>query len=274
MHHGMHIAAIHTYPVKGCYRVDVASAAVEPWGLADDRRWLIVDPETGGAITQRELPGLTKIRPAVAPDGLVLRAAGRAELAVPFPRPADLLEVSVWSFTGPAARAGAEADDWLSVVLDRKVRLVWQHDPTGRSVREDYAEPGDTVSFADGFPVLLANTASLADLNDRIAESGSLEGPLPMTRFRPNLVIAGAPAWAEDAWTGHRVRVGEVTFRVPKPCDRCVVTTTDQETGERGREPLRTLARFRNINQGLMFATNMTPDNRGTIHVGDPVIAL
>jgi uncharacterized protein YcbX len=182
--------------------------------------------------------------------------------------------VTVWKFTGPASLVGADVDDWLTEALDRKVRLVWLDDPTRRAVNPVYGRPEDRVSFADGYPVLLANAASLADLNDRIAESGSLEGPLPMTRFRPNVVISGAPAWVEDAWTGGRVRIGAVTFRVPKPCDRCVVTTTDQETGERGREPLRTLARFRNVDQGLLFATNLIPDNLGEIAVGDEVVPL
>src|SRR4029450_7098533 len=108
-------------------------------------------------------------------------------------------------------------------------------------VNPDYGRADDRVSFADGYPLLLANTASLDALNDRIAEGGSLEGPLPMTRFRPNVVIAGAAPWVEDAWTGGRIKIGEVTFRVPKRCDRCVVTTTDQETGERGREHIMTV---------------------------------
>ncbi len=272
----MRIAAIHTYPVKGCYRVDQDSAAVEPWGLAGDRRWLVIDPETGRAITQRDIPALTQVRPEplTAGGGLVLRTPGLADLTVIEPAGADLTQVSVWSFTGLAMLAGPAVDDWLSTALDRKVRLVWLDDPTRRKVNAEFARPGDTVSFADGYPMLLANLASLHALNDLIAESGSVEGPLPMTRFRPNIVMDDAPAWAEDVWTGGRVRIGEVTFRVPKPCDRCVVTTTDQETGERGREPLRTLARHRNVDQGLMFATNLIPDTPGRVAVGDPVEPL
>jgi len=182
--------------------------------------------------------------------------------------------VSVWRFTGPAAAAGTAADDWLTAALGAKVRLVWLDDPTRRPVEPGYGQPTDRVSFADGYPLLLANSASLAALNDLIAESGSDEGPLPMTRFRPNVVIKDAPAWIEDTWLGERIRIGEITFRVPKPCDRCVVTATDQETGERGREPLRTLARHRNIEQGLRFLVNLIPDSTGTIAVGDAVTPL
>ncbi len=270
----MRIGALYTYPVKGCYRLEHDSVRVEPWGLAGDRRWLIVDPETGAAITQRDTARLTQIYPGPVERGLALRAQGLTDLIVNEPAPDELLEVKVWSFTGPAALVSRTADDWLSEVLGQTVRLVFLDDPTRRRVNPEYGRPEDRVSFADGYPLLLANTASLADLNDRIAESGSLEAPLPMTRFRPNVVISGGPPWIEDAWTGRRIRVGPVEFRVPKPCDRCVVTTTDQETGERGREPLRTLGRYRNINQGLMFATNLIPDGPGHIAVGDPVELL
>jgi len=268
----VHVVSIHTYPIKGCHRVDHERAEVEPWGLAGDRRWLIVDAVTGRALTQRDEPSLTRFHPRASVDsGLIVRTPGMADLVVAQPSDRDLVEVTVWSFTGAATRAGAGADDWFSVMLDRKVRLVWLDDPTRRAVDPAYSRPGDTVNFADGYPVLLASLTSLDALNDLIAEGGSGEGPLPVTRFRPNIVIAGAPAWAEDAWVGRRVRIGEVTFRVPKPCDRCVVTTTDQETGERGHEPLRTLARHRNVDQDLLFAINLIPDNRGIVAAGDPI---
>ena len=268
----MRVVSIHTYPIKSCYRVDHERVEVEPWGMAGDRRWCVVDPATGEAITQRDNRSLTQIRPQpLSGMGVVLRTAGQADLKVAEPVDGELVDVSVWSFTGRAVRAGAAADDWLSSALDQKVRLVWLADPTQRAVESPYAAPGDRVSFADGYPVLLGNLGSVASLNDLIAESGSLEGPLPMTRFRPNIVIDDAPAWAEDSWLGGRVRIGDVVFRVPKPCDRCVVTTTDQETGVRGHEPLRTLGRHRNINQKLLFATNLIPDGRGWISVGDAV---
>jgi uncharacterized protein YcbX len=269
----MRISAIHTYPIKGCYRIDHDRVGVEPWGLAGDRRWLIVD-EDGRAITQREVAALTQIRPRLVDEGLLLGTAGEVDLVVAEPTIGGLIDVRLFSSTFAATLAGAAADDWLSGVLQCKARLVWLDDPTRRSVDPAYSEPGDRVTFADGFPVLLANVASLGALNDLIAESGSLEGPLPMARFRPNLVVSGAPPWAEDGWTGGRVRVGDVTFRVPKPCARCVVTTTDQETGEHGREPLRTLARHRTVDQGLLFATNLIPDAPGTVAIGDPVQAL
>jgi uncharacterized protein YcbX len=266
------LTSIHTYPIKGCHRVDQQRAAVEPWGLAGDRRWLIADPATGRALTQRDLPALTRIKPVAAEGGgLILRTPDLPDLIVPEPVNEAPVDVTVSRFTGPAARADVAADDWLSEALDRKVMLAWLHDPTRRAVNPEFGRPGDVVSFADGYPVLLANAASLAALNDWLAEAESPEWPLPMARFRPNLVIDGAPAWAEDGWLGRTVWVGGIAFRAVKPCARCVVTTTDQDTGERGEEPLRTLARHRRLDQGLIFAINLIPDATGTVAVGDTV---
>jgi uncharacterized protein len=270
----MRLSSIHTYPVKGCHRVDHQSATVEPWGLAGDRRWLVVDGD-GTAVTQRDIPAMTTVQPVTQPNGgLTLRKGGLGDLAVS-PPAGDPVMVKVWRSTVPATPAGAAADAWLAEALDAPVRLVWMHDPTQRRVNPAHGESGDRVSFADSYPLLLANSASLDALNGWLLESGSPEGPLPMTRFRPNVVVAGAQAWAEDEWLGRRLRIGEETFRAVKPCGRCVVTTTDQETGERGREPLVTLARHRTVDQKLLFGMLLIPDPpcRG-IAVGDPVTVL
>jgi uncharacterized protein YcbX len=144
---------------------------------------------------------------------------------------------------------------------------------TRRPVDPEYALPGETVSFADGYPLLLTTTASLDALNSLISQGDrAAEGPLPMNRFRPSVVVAGTEAWAEDHWS--RISIGEVAFRITKPCARCVVTTTDQDTGERGREPLRTLARHRRADGMLLFGQNLVPLSPGTIRVGDPVRVL
>jgi uncharacterized protein YcbX len=273
----MRVASIHTYPVKGCYRLDHERAEVEPWGLVGDRRWMIVAADTGEAITQREEPRLTQLHPSYRPGmaGLVVRTQLMdVDLTVSAPDGGELADVTLFKFRGRVARVGAAADEWLSTALDRKVMLVYMNDTGVRPTNPLYSAPDDRVSFADGYPVLLANMASLAQLNDWIAESGSDEGPLPMTRFRPNLVVEAASAWAEDELMHRRVRIGAAIFRVVKPCERCVVTTTDQETGERGREPLRTLGRYRNVDQGLLFAVNLVPDGQGSVAVGDEVVAL
>lgn len=271
----MHLASVHTYPVKSCHRLDHDTPVrVEPWGLAGDRRWLVVDLD-GTCVTQRQVAGLARVRPAPRPGGLRLTTPDAPDLEVPEPDGSELVDVNVHGTVVPAAPAGPTADDWLTAVLERKVRLVWLDDPTRRAVDLEYGELADRVSFADAYPMLLANVASLDAINGWLLESGSVEGPLPMTRFRPNLVVAGAPAWAEDGWLGHRLRIGAVSFRVVKACSRCVVTTTDQETGERGHEPLRILARYREVGQKVLFGVNLIPDPPyGEVASGDPVELL
>jgi uncharacterized protein YcbX len=157
----------------------------------------------------------------------------------------------------------------VSQVIERPARLFYLDDPTRRVVDAEYGTADDRVSFADGFPILLANESSLHAVNDWLAEDG--EEPIAMTRFRPNAVVSGAPAWAEDDWVGRRIVIGDVSFRVPKPCDRCVLTTIDPETGEKGRQPLRVLGKHRRFPDGLLFAVNLLPDKRGKIAIGDEI---
>ena len=263
------LVSVHIYPLKGCRAVDLDQAAVEPWGLAGDRRWLLVDPD-GGFLTQREYPALARL--VVRYDGagpdIVVSSDGYPALPVTAPPgTAEQLKVTVWRSTVLATAAGPEADAWFSGYLGSPTRLVWLDDPTRRAVNPDYGRDGDVVSFADGYPLLLANARSLEQLGDWLIEDG--DEPVPMNRFRPNVVVSGFEPWAEDGWRG--IRIGEVSFRVPKPCDRCVVTTTDQATGERTRQPLRILAKHRRFGQTLLFGQNLIPDSPGVIRVGDPV---
>lgn len=266
----MRLSAIHTYPVKGCRQRDHDVARVEPWGLAGDRRWMIVGDD-GVGVTQRETTRLVALDAAPHDGGLLLRAEGHADLDVP--EPAGGEPVAVRTFRNrkvpvPALPGGPAADAWVSGFLGRAARLVWLARPTRHIPSGDREhDTGDQVSFADAYPLLLATTASLDALNGWLAEAG--EEPVPMARFRPNLVLEGAPAWAEDDWVGRPLRVGGVRFRAAGPCDRCVVTTTDQETGVRGKEPLRTLGRYRNVRQKLPFGLHLVPTATGSVTVGD-----
>jgi uncharacterized protein YcbX len=265
----MRLGAIYTYPVKGCHRVTHDDARVEAWGLAGDRRWMIVDAD-GVGVTQRETAALVFLGAAVEPGALRLTAPGRGGITIQEPPPAHDVAVKVFKSRRapvPTRPAGADADAWLSDFLDRPVRLVFLHDPTAH-VRGASAALG-TMSFADGYPLLLANPASLAALNDWLLESG--DEPVPITRFRPNVVVDGAAPWAEDGWVGGRLRIGEVVFQAISLCDRCVVTTIDQETAEKGKQPLRALGQHRNIDQGLMFGLNLVPEGAGRVRVDDPV---
>ncbi|WCN82616.1 MOSC domain-containing protein [Micromonospora sp. LH3U1] len=272
----MLLRSIHTYPVKGCHRLDHDDAVVQPWGLAGDRRWMVVDAD-GVGVTQRETTRLVGLHVTVRPGGLTLRADGQPDLDVS--EPADVAPVVVRTFRSrklpvSALPAGPAADDWLGSLLGRPVRLVWLARPSRHlavgATEAGERDTGDQVSFADAYPLLLANTASLHALNDWLAEAG--EEPVPMSRFRPNFVVDGASAWAEDDWVDRPLRIGDLSFRAAGPCDRCVVTTTDQETGVRTREPLRTLGRHRNVKQKLLFGLNLVPLDTGQLTVGAPVL--
>jgi uncharacterized protein len=266
----MRIASLHTYPVKGCHRLDHDETTVEPWGLATDRRWMIVDSD-GIGITQRETTTLTRLTAHPRPGGLRLSAPGMPDIDLPEPVEGPKTQVRIFRSRTPVPARIADTT-WVTRLLGRDARLVWQADPTTRTITE-FAQPDDRVNLADGYPVLLANTASLDAVNDWLLETG--DDPVPIHRFRPNIVITGAPAWAEDDWIGHRLRIADLTFRVAKPCARCRVTTVDQETGETGRQPLQVLGRRRRFGDSLRFAVNLIPDlaagQTGHIHVGDQV---
>ncbi|HEY5837126.1 MOSC domain-containing protein [Streptomyces sp.] len=267
------VSALHIYPVKSLRGVSTQGAVVEPWGLTGDRRWMLIDARTRKALTQREEPRLALLTAELAVGGgLRLSAPGRPALDVAVPPSGPLETVRIFSGKVEVLPVGEAADGWFRACLgDVPVRLVHLDEPAvRRPVDPRFAVPGDTVSLADGFPLLVTATASLASLNSLIAQGDrAQEGPLPMNRFRPNVVVDGTEAWAEDDW--HRVRIGGITFRVAKPCGRCVVTTTDQSTGERGKEPLRTLGRHRNFGTQLLFGQNLIPEHSGTLRVGDPL---
>jgi uncharacterized protein YcbX len=263
----MRIASLHTYPIKGSHRNDHDEAVVERQGLAGDRRWIVVDPD-GVGITQRECASLSRLSVTPVAGGLVVRTAGMPDLHVAEPVDGPKQFVRVFSSKPPAPARVASDDGWFATFLGREARLVWQEDPGGRPVVNNSQE-GDRVSFADGYPLLITTEASLSAVNDWLVQEG--HEPVPMTRFRPNVVVRDTGPWAEDDWRGHVVRLGDVAFRAAKPCARCLVTTIDQETGIKGREPLRILGKYRNLPDGLIFGMNLIPDATGTIRVGDRV---
>lgn len=266
------LASLHVYPVKGCRGASPASAPVGLRGFAGDRRWMIVDDE-GRFISQRSHPALALFEAELTAQALVLGAPDRPLLSIPLDaeggpvRAASPRAVTIWDDTVQAVDAGDLAAVWLRDILGLPARLVHMPAAGVRAVDPRYGEPGDEVSFADGYPYLLVSTASLADLNARLAK------PLPMDRFRPNLVVDGCAPFAEDDW--RRIRIGTVTFRVVKPCIRCTVTTIDQATGAPdGPEPLRTLATFRSAPGGVRFGMNAIAEGEGIIRTADPVVVL
>ena len=268
------LTTIYRYPVKSCRRNEMQEAEVEPWGLAGDRRWMLVDDD-GVVVTARERRSLLSVIPELDGTGLRLHAPGRPSLTVKVPE-GELAPVTVWSSQLDATPAAPEAHAWFSEVAGVSLRLVYLDDPRRRRTNPQFGGADDRVTFADGYPLLLASEASLACLNRWIAEGRrASDGPLAMTRFRPNVVVGGAAPWAEDGW--RRLRIGDVTFRAVKGCDRCVMTMIDPETLTTTKEPIATLARYRRWDGATWFGMNLIPDGviaGATIRVGDPVEIL
>ena len=270
----MHLSGLFIYPVKSLRGIELSSAEIDPLGLVGDRRFLIVD-ELGRQLTQRPLPRMALIETELTSRDLILRAPKVDACVIPLhsTEPSCVKTVSVWKSENLLADdCGPNSAEWLTSFLGVTCRLVRIGNQFRRPVlNPKRALPGDLVSFADGYPFLVTSEASLSDLNDRLLANG--EETIPMNRFRPNLVISGCAAFAEDIWP--RFKIGAVTFRAGGPCGRCIVTTTDQLTGERGKEPLRTLASYRrdateptdvNFGQNLIHETKF-----GTLKIGDAI---
>lgn len=253
------------YPIKSTRQIRVGQADIIQTGFAHDRRWMLISPD-GVFITQRQYPHLVLVTAMPVETGLLLSAPGRQNLPVNTPSGNDYRTVTVWKDECLALDAGAEAAAWFSDYMGMSCRLVYMDDRFKRQVDRRYATSADQTGFADGFPFLLISEASLADLNAR------LENPVPMVRFRPNMVIRGTGPFAEDSWK--RIRIGSVEFRVSKACSRCVMTTVDTDLAVKGKEPLATLANYRRGKGGVLFGQNLAHDGLGTIRVGDTVEIL
>lgn len=263
------LASLHLYPIKSCRGHAVDAVTLDRLGPRGDRRFLIVD-EHGRFLTQRTLPRLALVEPSVLGSQLTLRAPEMAALELSTATPPDtpVREAQVWRDTVRVADLGEAAAAWLSAFLGCPARLVTVAPEFTRPIRKPSARDGDEAAFSDAFPFLVISEASLADLNSRLDE------PLPMNRFRPNLVVRDCPAYAEDAWK--RIRIGDVVLRAAAPCGRCIVTTTDQHTLARTKEPLRTLAGYRRSGEGeVMFGQNYIHETKtGTLRAGAPVEIL
>lgn len=270
------VTALHVYPVKSCAGIALADATVAVTGLVGDgvrdREWMVVDPD-GRFLTQREHPRLALVAVAAGAGGLTLRAANAAPLHVDgTPSPAPARDVVVWRSDVRGFDAGDAAAAWLSAWLRTAVRLVRFDRSHERACNPEFAgDSGAHTLFADGYPVLVIGEGSLHELNERMAGFG--EPALPMNRFRPNVVIAGLPPFAEDHVD--TLRIGAVELKLVKPCVRCQVTTTDQASGAVGIEPLRTLGGFRTDERfgGVTFGMNAiaTAGAGSPIAVGMPV---
>jgi uncharacterized protein YcbX len=268
------VAELNVYPVKGCRGMALQSMKLDARGPALDRRFMIVKP-SGEFITQRQEPRLSLLRVAWIEDVLALHAPGMPELSIPLQGEEALpnrLEVRVWRFQGEALLVSERADAWLGQWLGLPCRLVRCAPDMERTANPEWTQSAVSIGFSDAYPLLLISEASLESLNEAIRGHDPMATPIGMNRFRPNLVVRGCEAFAEDDWS--RICIGEVELDIVKPCDRCVVTTVNPETAERGQEPLITLARMRRSEQGVLFGQNCVPQGTGSLELGAEVQVL
>ncbi len=257
------LTGLNIYPIKSTRGIALSESEVDNFGLRYDRRWMVVD-QNGLFLSQRNYPRMALIEPSIADDLLTIEAPVMPPLKTSLNPPSAVsTTVTVWNDVCSATWLGERAAEWFTEFLGTSCSLVHMPDDVLRPANPAFAPAGTRVSFTDGFPFLLITEESLADLNQRLSK------PLPMNRFRPNLVVAGAEPYAEDGW--RRIEIGSLRLQVVKPCDRCLITTTDQATGERGQEPLRTLATYRKVGSEVMFGQNVVHENTGQLRVGDLV---
>ncbi len=251
------------YPVKSLAGIRVTQWQVTKTGFQYDRQWMLID-EQGQFLSQRRLPKMALIKTALRSEHLILSAPNQADLTLSLtPTDGEIIESTIWHDQCKARHISQQADLWFSQFLDTDCRLVYLPDEVIRPVDAKYAKATDQASFSDGFPFLLIGENSLLALNQ------AMQLDLSMTRFRPNLVIAGSRSYAEDSW--REIRIGDIDFRLPKPCSRCAVPTIDPETAQTGKEPLTTLNRLRKWQNKVYFGQNAIHNQCGTLTVGDKV---
>lgn len=259
------VTGLSIYPIKSLGGISLSESILETRGLQFDRRWMLVDDE-GRFLTQREHAALALFATDIEERGICITARDGEKLRIPFTADGPRVPVHIWQSDLEADVVSETANAWFSDYLGQRCRLVRFPEDQRRTILPEYSREGDHVSFADGFSVTVVCTESLEDLNAR------MESPVPMNRFRPNIVISGADAFAEDEWP--EIEIGEASLRSARKCGRCLVTTTDQATGVRGIEPLRTLATYRRDGQNVTFSQNFIPVRLGRISVGDPVVIV
>jgi uncharacterized protein YcbX len=264
----LQISELYIYPIKSLAGISVTEALVTPTGFEHDRRWMLVD-ENNLFISQREVPKMALMKVAIEHNSLKITYKG-ANLSIPFDTPSPPLggrgAVTIWDDTCIAEYVSKEADGWFSTMLGMNCRLVYLPDDTKRVVDQRYATEDAITSFADAYPFLIIGQASLDDLNSRLSE------PLPMNRFRPNLVFTGGKPFEEDTMASFTI--GNIKFYGVKLCARCAITTIDQSNAARGKEPLKTLATYRQKEKKTLFGQNLLHKGEGIVRVGDKIEVL
>jgi len=263
----MKIKSLHYYPVKSCAGTNLTNAVISSRGIENDRAFMLVD-ENNIFLTQRNHHKIALIKPHISNKNLTLSAPEMPKLSLNFADKGHGENVVVWKDECLAIDQGKEAAEWFSSYLGISCKLVMMEKSFRRKLDPDYAlSENNQTGFADGYPFLLISQESLNDLNTR------LKTPVPMNRFRPNIVIEGCKAYAEDTWS--KIKIGNLTFEVVKPCVRCVITTIDQSTLNTSKEPLATLATYRiSPHGGVAFGQNLIHHQNGILNIGDSIEIL
>ncbi|MFZ1280900.1 MAG: MOSC N-terminal beta barrel domain-containing protein [Ignavibacteriaceae bacterium] len=258
------LSEIYIYPIKSLGGISLDSAIAEDRGLKYDRRYLLVD-ENGMFLTQRDLPQLALLKLSFTETGFkVLNMVDNSFITIPFESDSyEKMKIQIWDDNCNSVRVDKKLDEWFSNILKIKCSLVYMPDNEKRIVEKKFFSKDFIVSFADAYPYLIIGQSSLDDLNSR------LETGLPMNRFRPNFVFSGGNPYEEDNWKNFKI--DGVHFKAVKPCARCMITTTDQETAERSNEPLKTLSTYRKIDGKVMFGMNLVCIKRGIVSIGDEI---
>jgi uncharacterized protein len=261
------LSNIYIYPIKSLGGISLDSSFAEKRGLKYDRRYLLVD-KTGVFLTQRQLPQMALLKLSFLENSFQVHdIKNNVKTIIPFKAESnEKIEVQIWKDKCSAIKVNHTINEWFSDALGINCSLVYMPDNERRFIEKKYIQDNHTVSFADAYPYLIIGQSSLDNLNSK------LEIPVPINRFRPNLVFTGGNPFEEDSWK--RFKIGTAHLQAVKPCARCIITTTDQQTAERGKEPLRTLSQYRKINEKVMFGMNVICDQEGMVKTGEKIELL
>ena len=259
------VSELHIYPVKSLAGIALPAACITSRGLQYDRRMMLVD-SNHSFLTQREYPQMALLQPAITTDGFLMthKHGATDSLFIPFkPARAETVVVSVWDDDCAAQVYDSTINEWFSRTLEMECKLVYMPDDSIRYSDKRYSHDNEITSFADDFAMLLIGQSSLDDLNTRLKDQ------LPMNRFRPNIVFTGGTPFVEDELG--QFSINDIVFKAVKPCARCVLTTIDQETSAKSKEPLKTLATYRQKDNKILFGQNLVHHGTGVISIGDNI---
>ena len=261
----INLSELNIYPIKSTGQISLPAADISPFGLDMDRRWMLID-DKGYMLTQRSHPRMCLINTQLDGPKLQINAVDMPELSISTHHTAQLVQATVWDDSCEAIYCGDEAANWFSDFLSTPSRLVYFPDNATRQVDLNFAKNGDITAFSDGFPYLLISQASLDDLNNR------LDAPVGMQRFRPNLVVSGANAFAEDEWK--KIKIGDVIFDLVKTCSRCIIPSINPQTSEKNADVIKELSRYRMRDNKIFFGQNLIARGCGNLELGMAIEVL